>query len=182
MECPAVPGVLFYSLEPVCHLSLREPGQSWEPALTGSSFQLIWLANLISTWSPVAQSQFPLDFPSHGSLGVQIQHLMEITGEARSVERLWSTMGLKSTRKMKPPWSSSTWKTRPPWRSCLPVGTGATNEQQFCFALTSDRSIAGVFQQKKTRKSKSKSKRRCAGNRLQPQQRDVPSPSTTNCS
>ena len=27
----------------------REPGQSWEPALTGSLFQLIWLANLIST-------------------------------------------------------------------------------------------------------------------------------------
>ena len=27
----------------------REPGQSWEQALTGSLFQLIWLANLIST-------------------------------------------------------------------------------------------------------------------------------------
>ena len=57
----------FILQEPVCCLSLRELGQSWEPALTGSSFQLIWLANLISTWSPVAQSQFPLDFPLHGS-------------------------------------------------------------------------------------------------------------------
>ena len=56
LEHPAVPGIPFHLLEPVCCLSLREPGQSWEPALTGSSFQLIWPANLISTWSPVAQS------------------------------------------------------------------------------------------------------------------------------
>ena len=32
--------------EPVCHLSLREPGQPWKPALTGSSFQLVWPCNL----------------------------------------------------------------------------------------------------------------------------------------
>ena len=30
----------------MCHLSSREPGQSWKPALTGSSFQLIWPCNL----------------------------------------------------------------------------------------------------------------------------------------
>ena len=49
LECPAVPGILFYLLEPVRYLLLREPGQSWKPPLTGSLFQLIWLANLIST-------------------------------------------------------------------------------------------------------------------------------------
>ena len=86
-----VSGIQFF-LEPVCHLLSREPGQSWEPALTGSSFQFIWPANLISTQSPVAQSQFPLDFPLRGSLGVAlfVQHPMEIAGDTalgRAIER-----------------------------------------------------------------------------------------------
>ena len=74
--------------------------QSWEPAPTGSLFQLIWLANLISTQSPVAQPQFLLDFPLH----VVVQHLIEITGEIehRSLDR---AMRLKSGKK--PPWGNN---------------------------------------------------------------------------
>ena len=87
--CLAVPFISFHFISRASVQShSREPGQSWKPALTGSSFQLIWLANLISTQSPVAQSQFPLDFPSHGSPGVLIQHPTEITSSIFQLQRV----------------------------------------------------------------------------------------------
>ena len=77
LEYPAVPSILFYFLEPVCYLSLREPGQPWKPALTGSLFQLIWPCNLnfldLHT-EPSSSITISVGFPLHGSLGVaQIQ-------------------------------------------------------------------------------------------------------------
>ena len=66
-----------------------------QPAFTGSSFQLIWPFH--SPWSPVAaQSQFPLDFPLHGSLGADktntVHHLHPATQSGQHREGAWGSI------------------------------------------------------------------------------------------